>query len=745
MEVGRQAGRGPDFDWCFVFRRPGYGEGLGAREGLDPVVRQELDRLGEVAEEFAARLEARGALRSGGFSHTHVPEAATKRHTPAVGCAAPVDAAEAERLFRDFFREKADAKAFRCDRIESHRDACVVCVDLLLDFFRARPEEYHTFLFESVDDDELFLCVKMAEAAARRHAEVSEYEVQLDARAVRERLRARLEPGPEGLRGVAMLPGYVKYSEAVEPLLRQHRREDDPGGRSVLRKVDAIRLLYDRLTDALDIDAMKKWGLLVDYFPLHTRRALLPLVHGWATPRRWYSVEQPVDEIRDYFGEHVALYFVFLHLLCRHIVWLVLASCGVQLWEAFQMRGTDWTLLSFLNGQAGGADTTPRILLAAFTVCWVHVFKWKLRRHIARCLSAWGEEHIDDSSVKPKENPRFAQFARIMPSEVDANMMDLQVPMELRRRGRRYSMVVSALFILLVATVVALIFYAKAALIRQGRPLESSLMSYAVSVQIRIFSYVWSDLSQRLVDREHHRLELEFFSSIAFKTYVFQFINSFSSFYYIAFCQKPFEGSCPPQYGGCWTYLTHQMIVVFGLYFLFAICDIVYPMCRLKLALRAELKKLKAQGRIAPDSTAPEHSFLEQQAKMETYTGQAQNEDYIQIVLPLAFVLLFGVSLPLSSLFALVCFRVQLYADAWKLAKALRRPYPSRAQRGIGVWELILDQLSSCAILTNICLVCFRLKPFSDWTLRGQAQHIYIYIYIYTHTQHIYIYIYIYI
>ena len=74
-----------------------------------------------------------------------------------------------------------------------------------------------------------------------------------------------------------MCPKYSAYSADSEELLKTYVCEEDSTRRSILRKIDHIRLLYDKITNTFDIEGMEKWMFLKTCFPLHSQEALSKL------------------------------------------------------------------------------------------------------------------------------------------------------------------------------------------------------------------------------------------------------------------------------------------------------------------------------------------------------------------------------------------------------------------------------------------------------------------------------------
>merc|ERR1719183_1356785 len=102
------------------------------------------------------------------------------------------------------------------------------------------------------------------------------------------------------------------------------------------------------MTDVLDLDAMKSWNLLQDFYPVHTLARLLDLRANF-TQGKWLF-KPPVDDIRDYFGSQIALYFVFSSCLCRYLCWLLLGSLIGSVYVTVKSRSISEALSGFLYG-----------------------------------------------------------------------------------------------------------------------------------------------------------------------------------------------------------------------------------------------------------------------------------------------------------------------------------------------------------------------------------------------------------
>jgi len=476
----------------------------------------------------------------------------------------------------------------------------------------------------------------------------------------------------------------------------------------VLPRADEIQLLYDRVTDFLDLETMKRLGLLLDYFPLHTRKRLLrPDFQAWGGIWNVWRWDQPIDEIQAYFGTAIALYFDFVAYLVKAMIIFILGTLGITCW-VWAEHGLYNAIRQYL---LGSAYHSARIALAMWTIVWTEVFIVTLKAHVARRMNQWGCDSPDFSTVKAQENPRF--HGKLQPSEVDGNLLEVSG----QAAGRRRASLLTALFVSFVVCCVAGLYAFFAHLDRQGFDWAYGMASCVVSGQIKLFKQIWKTYSQKLVDLENHQDLEGYTDSRGFKVIVFQFINAFASFGYVAFAM-PWLDHCPPE--GCWGYLCHQMVIVFATFLAFALCDIVEPVA--VITYRTWWREQRASSRQGHE--LQKLSYFERQGKMLTYTCDSLIEDWCQIIMPLAYVVMFGITMPGCGVLALLCFGLQMRVDAFKLTRFMRRPYPSKlmtkTRGGLGVWMRVLEVLCVFTTLSNIGLVVFSLDPFASWSVKHQ-------------------------
>lgn len=193
------------------------------------------------------------------------------------------------------------------------------------------------------------------------------------------------------------------------------------------------------------------------------------------------------------------------------------------------------------------------------------------------------------------------------------------------------------------------------------------------------------------------------------KTMVMKFITAFLNFFIIAYYKPLYDdASCIPA-GGCRDLLTTNLIIIFPLYASFGVMSSAVPLAKMKydvyMERRALEKRLKTRvGNGESIRQIPKLSFIEEQAKMSTYSGESRASDFLALLLPLAFVPLFGAFAPSVVFLSLFAVLSQLRLSCWKLCHVYKRPVPIRADT-IGVWNTALTAINYLAAFNNAGLL----------------------------------------
>ncbi|KAL8585793.1 hypothetical protein ACOMHN_037356 [Nucella lapillus] len=226
---------------------------------------------------------------------------------------------------------------------------------------------------------------------------------------------------------------------------------------------------------------------------------------------------------------------------------------------------------------------------------------------------------------------------------------------------------------------------------------------------IILLNVVYGYLAFWLTDWECLRTQSEYDNSITIKLFLLQFVNYFSSIFYIAFFKGRFVGR-PGKYstifgarqeeceaGGCLIELCIQLaIIMVGKQLIQNnLIEIVIPKL-IKLIQRKCSKETREQ-KLA-------RTPWEKDYKLQPASNTSLFYEYLEMVLQFGFLTIFCAAFPLAPLFALLNNVMEIRVDASKVITQLRRPIADKAAT-IGVWYSVLYGISRIAVFSNAFII----------------------------------------
>ncbi|CAN0034483.1 unnamed protein product [Phaeothamnion confervicola] len=95
-----------------------------------------------------------------------------------------------------------------------------------------------------------------------------------------------------------------------------------------------------------------------------------------------------------------------------------------------------------------------------------------------------------------------------------------------------------------------------------GYKYGKTITSLINTVQIQILNFVYKSIAIKLTIHENHRTETEYEDALITKLFCFQAVNSYGSFFYLAFIGEPLLGNkC--ESGGCMSLLAQNLLIIF--------------------------------------------------------------------------------------------------------------------------------------------------------------------------------------
>ena len=541
-------------------------------------------------------------------------------------------------------------------------------------------------------------------------------------------------------------------------------------------------------------------GSLLTYFPIHDPDELRFFVSRWAktdlitrlyvvgktnegkyTEGAYYSDEhkkknqwafkyQPIDEIRDYFGDALAMYFCWVGTYTDSLVW-----------PAF--IGIVCTLANWKDGEIDPDRSQYTNVYTFYFACWAVNFlgRWERRENELRFL--WGNETMNE--VK-KPRPEYIGILRVNWVTGRETLVAISPAMQYFKRAVSWILI---LFIVVLTTFLALAAESLALLGPSGKKscvhpsdpvlnatfchshdlsgkwaceavatfdfaptpeLKSSLGSCEFSVQQlphnnvmdMVNNYGWLiagatgnlivmfagesvfyALARKLNDWENHRLQSDYQDALVYKNFVFQFVSNYFIMFYIAYLRQieypivNITGDVCDM--SCLNALQFKMFFIFtGKTYGLKIKEYGFPMLHRFCAARQDDKLAKTvSAQYQPDDSSKDNeeeesdedrmkAILALDNQMHLSESEGTFEDFLTMVIQFGFLALFAPACPLAPALALVNNVIEIRMDAWKVCTLYRRPVWQRCDT-IGAWNTVSKVLALIAVLTNATMICF--------------------------------------
>ena len=388
---------------------------------------------------------------------------------------------------------------------------------------------------------------------------------------------------------------------------------------------------------------------------------------------------QHVDCAKDYFGEKIGMYFLFLG---HYTTWLISASIvGFFCW---------------IDVAAGGNNPNARSMpfFATYMAIWSTLFLEYWKRKEKTNAMKWGMVGFE---AEEGTRPQFF-------GEKKDHPVTGREYLYFNRWTAYRRLVFTSSFVLtligIVIAVIASIFYLRISLSRRedmnvgGVALAGIIASVLNALQIQVFNAIYSDIAIKFTDYENHRTDTEYEDALIAKTFIFQFVNSFASLFYVAFIKPNI-----PMYDSCTGSCMSELQTTLGTIFLINLTVGNFT----KVAVPAITRRLKDKQLEEYDEVSEvEHNSI--RGNYDVMLGTFN--DYAALVIQYGFATMFICAFPLAVVNAFINNYVALRIDAWKLCQEFKRPEP-RSMEDIGTWYVILETISFVAVLTNSALVAF--------------------------------------
>ena len=557
-------------------------------------------------------------------------------------------------------------------------------------------------MYLSKDESEIFLKVRASEYNLRVQADLMDYQVQiniarptpvdggdLDEASAKRMYQSEIYPK----KGFSSVSPYGEFQNQVVGKdvnleifkiyktysKNGHKAHAESEVASVFRKKDKTRIVLGMITSVVDLGELIEHKIALQNFCLHNQEDLDILRDTWGSFGKFWK-PQDLGAVRKYFGEKIAMYFSWLEY---YLLWLIIpALAGVGATAAIIYNRPVWD---------GVFDLTEVCLFAFSLVLSVGstVLDQVWVRRQNELAWVWGT--VDMIEVE-QQRPNFRGVYQT--DVITGQKRKVNDHGRIARCKRSIGHTITLMFVFSVLAMIIAIFIAK----RDYSEWKSEF-SLLNAFQIKIMNFIYRYVAIMLNNWENYEYDSQYNDALTMKLYVFQFINSYSALFYIAF----FKGNCD---GDCMTELYSQLMYILILNTFLNIVELGVPYLKNKLALRKQRKLIaleNLEGRHISENLTPP----EEQAKLPDY--ETPLDDYMELIINYGYVVMFSVAFPLFPFVSFLLNILEVRVDAYKLCFLTKKPYPAPAN-SIGKWEVIIRTISIVGALTNTGILIFTAK-----------------------------------
>ncbi|XP_033912885.1 anoctamin-9-like isoform X1 [Acipenser ruthenus] len=478
------------------------------------------------------------------------------------------------------------------------------------------------------------------------------------------------------------------------------------------------------------LHALLKEKVFEAVFPLHEETEQKKLINKWA---RWTACfkQQPINEVRMYFGEKVALYFLWLGwytymLVPAAVIGVIVFLYGLAFFESNPLikevcEGNstimcplcDKCLMWQLSETCTYAkvthlfDNEGTVFFSMFMALWATWFLeiWKRHRSQEVCkwkLNNWDENEeelaldlINDSDCTP-DRYQHSYLRSILVMVLVCCMIAL---------------IIGLAQALVVFRVIATVFLSdsKWQLLSDHANTVAVMMGAVLHyLTITIMNKVNRKVALFLCDLENVRSNIGKERNFTVKMFTFQFLTLFSSLIYVAFFLGRINGrpgsyvriagmwrleECHPS--GCITDLFIQMAVIMVLkQTLSNVVEFLSPWVSYKIH---NLQDKSPKG--GSESNCIRDSWLRNYHMNEVDAFSLFNE-FLEMMIQYSFTTIFVAAFPLAPLLALINNFFEIRLDAIKMVSLERRMFCKKTN-DIGIWLQVLQAIGVLAVIAN--------------------------------------------
>ncbi|KAL0807652.1 hypothetical protein Bca101_100144 [Brassica carinata] len=462
-------------------------------------------------------------------------------------------------------------------------------------------------------------------------------------------------------------------------------------------------------------------GVIKQMFPLHDELNRKELLKTWAL-NWWNFTNQPIDQIYSYFGAKIGVYFSFLGMYTRWLLFPALLGIIVQM--------IDFGSLQFL--------VLPSFFVS--TILWAALFLQFWKRKNAALLARWQINYL----VGPSQGYRFIgmEWSSLpFPKELIKNLGNEKFKEKeayqryewfaYRKRFRNDVLVIMTIICLQLPFELA---YAHIYEIITSDTIKFLLTAIYLLI-IQYLTRLGGKVSVKLINREINESVEYRANSLIYKVFGLYFMQTYIGIFYHVLLHRNFmtlrqvliqrliisqvnkKHDEKLSFEDFSTYICLRFLQVF-----WTLMDGSLPYLKYSYRKFRARKKKKSEGGPSTGKILIA-SRVEKEYFKPTYSASIGVEledglfdDFLELALQFGMIMMFACAFPLAFTLAAVSNVMEMRTNALKLLVTLRRPLP-RAAATIGAWLNIWQFLVVMSICTNSALLVCLYDQEGKWKI----------------------------
>jgi hypothetical protein len=566
----------------------------------------------------------------------------------------------------------------------------------------------HVHCFYSRDRDEVYCKIGANAKKLRDTAARMKYKLQLKADYLSGYAEYRNDfPGRQ--------ENHFQDRRSVGHIYKTHGQEEYPSEDAIFSTRDKISIAHhvvsstDKDCAGINIGQLLHTNEITAYFALHEDNVLRELAED-KLPWLWMGTNHAMA-VRDYFGEKVTLYFLFMSYYWKSL--LIPACLGI--------------VVQPINWFCNSPDNITAVPFCIFVSVWSVLMPHFWKRQEAKFQLQWGT--LD---YVPEMEPCRPQFYGPMQINPVTNQVEPHYPWARRvcQYFFSYTIILVTGCILMVCVIGGLAirhFSQTWALPSDFQSKRIVIFQFGLAILVEVTNSFLSSLAKILNDCENHRTATEYDKHKLIKVMLFKFVNSYFVLYYVAFFKKDLNlfGMLCIQ-NDCLVDLEFQLgAFVIVRVTLSNAAEYISP--RLLAFCRgfSEKRKTYLHNLSHYDKLEmAEMSSAEKQAKKESYESFSEFDDTL---IAHGYASLFAVASPWVCAATLVWVLVESWLDVKGIAETRRRPLPIKVPNN-EPWDTAIEIYGWLAAFTNISLLVFASKQYAG---NSMVQRSFLWVYLF--------------